>query len=86
MRPREKKKVQGDYDRAVCINLNPLVATTTTKSDSNKKRNLFEESTGGYRMEEKAKESELAKTDSRKSPEGLVARVHRGNAAAVNYL
>lgn len=38
------------------------------------------------RMKEKAEESKLAKTESRKSPEELVARLLQGNAAGMDQL
>lgn len=37
-------------------------------------------------MKEKGEKSELAKTESRKSPEELVARLLQGNAAGMNQL
>lgn len=42
MQLREKKKVREDYDKAICINLNPLVATENIRLWFKQKRNLFE--------------------------------------------
>lgn len=42
MQLREKKKFRGDYEKAICIDLNPLVATEKVRLWFKQKRNLFE--------------------------------------------